>query len=162
MSTRQFTALIASIAALVWVVPADLRSEEAPARYGLTIRDLPSAKQFELTLRSLDHRPICVEIRRWPNRFGRVHFGSHWVILHTGKGIYPAINENFGRCVGPGCIIHIAPGKTLTGFIRYSAFGNEKQIAALPSRRLQVDVEPVVCSVLERMMEEVDTEILKR
>lgn len=143
------------------VAPVGVRTEEAPARYSLTTRDIGKEKRFELVLRSRDDRPICLEVRRWPNRVGHVHYGNHWVILHTSKGIYRALDENFGRCIGPECIMHIAPRKTLTGFIAYSVFGDEKKVAMLPNRHLEVDVKPVVCALLERLMKETDTEILK-
>jgi len=122
------------------------------ARYHVTITDRPDLKRFELRLTSYDDRPICVEQQRWPNHLGRIHYGSYWAVLQSSKKSYPAINENLGRCVGPGCIIHIAPGETLKGFINYSVFGKEKDIAALSGRHLQLDVKAEPCAVFDRLM----------
>lgn len=115
-------------------------------RYELAITDRPAEKRFQLKVTSHDRRRICLELRRWPNEIGRVHYGRDWLILHTAEGIYPAIDENFGRCVGSGCTIHIEPLGTLEGFIAYSAFGSEKKIARLTHRRLKMDMNPWVCA----------------
>src|SRR5436305_1550704 len=96
----------------------------APVRYRLSILDSSVQKRFNVTLTSLDDRPMCLHIQSWPNSIGHLHYGRHWATLHTSKGIYLAHDENHGRCVGPSCILHIAPHGTITGFVSYEMFGH--------------------------------------
>ena len=126
-----------------------LARENSQLQYRLTVTDVPRMQRFELALRSFDDRPMCMHIQRWPNQFGRVHFGSSWVVLQSAAGVYRARDENLGRCVGPTCIIHIAPKGVLRGFINYSVFGSALDATALKNRRLQVDVQPKLCTAPE-------------
>jgi hypothetical protein len=151
MNASQLILSSACISFVLCMTPTDSLARESPdPQYQLIIKDVPAARHFELTLQSLDERPICVELRRWPNRAGRVHFGNSWVVLHTSAGLFRAKDENFGRCVGPECLIHIGPKKALHGFIAYFVFGDEQKIARLPKRRLQIDVRPMLCSLVEK------------
>jgi hypothetical protein len=118
----------------------------APVRYRLSIRDSSVQKRFIVSLTSLDDRPLCLHIQSWPSPDGHLHYGRHWATLHTSKGTYPAYDENHGRCVGPSCILHIAPHATLTGFVSYEMFGHPSVIARLPDRRLELSVSPALCS----------------
>jgi hypothetical protein len=142
-----------SLLNLVWLwscsVPVGSERAPVPPRYQLEIRDRPQQKKFLLTLRSLDDRPLCLDIEDWPNGSGQLHFGSSWVKLALPEGIHPARDENFGYCLG-GCTIHIAPGSALTGYIGYAAFGEPAAIAALSQRHLQFVVSPRVCRRIER------------
>jgi len=115
------------------------------ARYHLTVSDRSDLRRFVLTLKSFDDRPLCLNVNQWPNYFGQLHFGSTWVTLVSTEGKYPARDENFGTCIGPTCVIHIAPGSTLTGFIGYREFGSPAKIAGLSRRQLHVVVSPSVC-----------------
>jgi hypothetical protein len=117
-----------------------------PVRYRLSILDSSVQKRFIVSLVSLDDRPLCLHIQKWPNRFGLLHYGRHWATLHTSKGIYPAYDLNAGRCVGPECIMHIAPHATITGFVSYEMFGHPAVIARLPDRRLELSVSPELCT----------------
>jgi hypothetical protein len=126
-----------------------LAREHSRRQYQLTVTDVPKMQRFELTLRSFDDKPMCIHIQRWPNQFGRIHFGSSWVMLHSAAGVYHARDENFGRCVGPTCIIHIAPKGILRGVINYSVFGSALDVAALKNRRLQVNIQPKLCTAPE-------------
>lgn len=139
----------AIVIALVLMPFASLARQNSPPRYRLTIKDVPSARQFKLTLTSLDDRPICLHIQQWPNQRGEVHFGASWVVLHSAGGLYRARDTNSGRCVGPKCIIHIAPKGVLRGIISYSVFGSAVDVIALKNRRLQVDVQPRLCTAPE-------------
>jgi hypothetical protein len=124
---------------------ANAPSPNQPARYRLTVSDRPDLNRFVLTLKSLDERPLCLNVNQWPNYFGQVHFGSIWVKLVSNQGTYPARDENFGSCIGPSCVIHIAPGSALTAFIGYKEFGTPAKIAGLSRRRLHLIVSPSVC-----------------
>jgi hypothetical protein len=136
--------------AALWILPIiTLAGENKEPLYRLTVKDVPSAKHFEITLQSYDQRPMCLHTQRWPNEFGEVHFGRSWVALHSAAGLYRAIDENGGRCVGPTCILHIAPKGILRGIISYTVFGNAIDVAALKRRRLEVDVRPRLCTAPE-------------
>jgi hypothetical protein len=128
--------------------------ENTGPQYRLTIKDVPNARHFELTLQSYDDRPMCMHTQRWPNEFGEVHFGRSWVVLHSAAGLYRAIDENAGRCVGPTCILHIAPRGILRGIISYTVFGKAIDVVALKGRRLEVDVRPKLCTAPEFQVSE--------
>jgi hypothetical protein len=150
MKTFQLTSLKAVAMAILLAVPiTTLAQNNSEPKYQLTIKDAPSAKRFNLTLRSLDDRAMCMHIQRWPNRFGRVHFGQSWITMHSAHRLFRARDENLGRCVGPTCIIHIAPKGVLRGFISYSVFGGEHFVERLKDRHLQVDVQPKLCTAAE-------------
>jgi len=138
-----------AVAALItyWssALAASTEGRSANPRYKLVISDQPDFRRFRLRLESLDDRPLCLDITRWPNDIGQLHFGSVWATLRSTQGTYMARDENFGRCIGPSCTIHIKPRSSLTGFIGYSEFGNPKKIAKLSARRLQLDINPIVC-----------------
>src|SRR4051812_35477632 len=107
---------------MFFVIVSSAAAASAPVQYGLSIRDSSVQKRFIVSLTSLDDRPMCLHIQSWPNSIGHLHYGRHWATLHTSKGIYPAYDENHGRCVGPECILHIAPHATITGFVSYEMF----------------------------------------
>lgn len=115
-----------------------------PPRYRVEINDRPQQKRFVVALRSLDNRSLCIDLEKWPNRRGQLHFGSTWVKLDTSEGSYPARDENFGYCLG-GCTIRIAPRSVLTGFIGYAQFGRPAAILVLKQRQLRFAVTPRVC-----------------
>jgi hypothetical protein len=114
-------------------------------QYRLVVSDQPDLKRFLLTLTSVDRRPLCLHVTKWPDYFGHVHFGSSWVTLTATEGKYPARDENFGTCIGPSCVIRIAPGGKLSGFIGYSEFGDPKRISKLSNRKLKVVTAPIIC-----------------
>jgi len=123
------------------------RAERAGSgpQYRLVVSDRPDLKRFLLTLTSFDRRPLCLHVTKWPDYFGHVHFGSSWVTLTATEGNYPAHDENFGTCIGPSCVIRLAPGGKLNGFIGYREFGDPKRVSKLSNRKLKVVTAPVIC-----------------
>lgn len=113
--------------------------------FRLVIKDHPKEYRFVVNLISLDDRPLCLGVDQWPNELGQLDTGSKRATLKSDEGAYPARNENFGYCVGDACIIHVAPGSTLTGFIGYKEFGGPKTIARLTKRRLVFPVSTWIC-----------------
>ena len=136
---RYFTVFLAFVSTGVFA--------SRPPRYRLSVSDLSVQRRFAVSLISMDDRPICIELRRWPNDVGHVHYGGDWVILHSSGGTYPAQDENFGRCVGPECILHIAPHGKLTGFVSYEMFGPPAAIARLSDRQLEFQIRPIACDL---------------
>jgi hypothetical protein len=115
-----------------------------PPRYRLVIKDNPTLARFDLTLRSLDRRTICLGGGGWPSPNGNVDWGSQWVKLQSNSDFLPARDWNFGICFGD-CSIHVAPHGKLSGFIGYAEFGDPKKITALPNRKLHFDPIVYVC-----------------
>ena len=115
-----------------------------PPRYRFVIKDNPNFARFDLTLRSLDRRTICLGQGGWPSPNGNVDWGSQWVKLQSNSELFPARYWNFGTCAGD-CSTHVAPHRTLSGFIGYAEFGDPKKIAALPNRKLHFDPIVYVC-----------------
>jgi hypothetical protein len=117
-----------------------------PPRYRLVIKDNPTAERFDLTLHSDDSRAICLGQGGWPNQLGNLDWGSQWVKLQSGKKVFKARDWNFGYCDGAECSTRVPPYGTLTGFIGYAEFGDPKEIAVLPKRRLHFDPLLYVCN----------------
>lgn len=132
-----------------WCFSAAQGESGSPApRYHLAIQDRPIEKRFLLTLRSMDDRPLCVPVEKWPNGLGQVHFGSSWVKLTSGRRVYPARDQNFGYCIednGGPCLLVIKPRGELKSFIAYAEFANPRIISALPKRRLSFPVTVWLC-----------------
>jgi len=126
----------------LWSCATGPSADRAP-RYHFEIADRPHEKRFVLTLKSLDDRPLCLGIGQWPNKRGQMDFGSSWITLSSAERTYRPRDHNFGYC--PGCEIHIAPGSTLTGFIKYAEFGSPAAISALSNRRLHFPVTLWIC-----------------
>jgi hypothetical protein len=126
--------------------PFQLPVGNPPPRYRLVIKDNPTAERFELTLHSEDSRAICLGQGGWPNRLGQTHWGSQWVKLESNNRVFPARDWNFGSCDGAECATRVPPYGKLTGFIGYAEFGNPKDIAVLPERRLHFDPLLYVCN----------------
>lgn len=145
MRSLSFIAFIIAASALCSTAVLGSDGSGSTPRYELIIKDRPDLKRFTIALKSLDTRPLCLEITRWPNDIGHLHFGSVWVRLRSDEGVYAARDENFGRCVGPSCTLHIQPRSVLNGFIGYAEFGNPNKIMKLSRRRLEVDIAPVAC-----------------
>jgi hypothetical protein len=116
-----------------------------PPRYRLVIKDNPAAGRFELTMHSRDHRMICLDRGSWPNQDGHIDWGSQWVKVQSKKRSFPARDWNFGSCEGEECTIRVPAQGKLVGFIRYSEFGDPKEIAALPKRRVHFNPLVFVC-----------------
>lgn len=116
-----------------------------PPRYRLDIKDNPAAERFELTLRSLDHRMICLARGSWPNQGGHIDWGSQWVRVQSKNRSFPARDWNFGSCEGDDCTLRVPAQGKLVGFIGYSEFGDPKEIAALPKRRVHFNPLVFVC-----------------
>jgi hypothetical protein len=147
-----FRLLTVIIAELLWscliASAASQQTDSTSARYRFAIIDRPQERKFVLTVESLDSRPLCIAVEKWPNRAGQLHFGSVWVKLESSEGTFPARDENFGYCVGPHgepCLIQIAPGSVLKGSIGYEQFGDPTAIAKLSKRHLKFPVSPSVC-----------------
>jgi hypothetical protein len=116
-----------------------------PPQFRIVIKDDPIEMRFNLTLISSDNRPLCVSVGGWPDGLGHVDWGSSWVKLNSKGRIFPARDWNFGYCEGDNCSHRVAAKGTLTGFIGYAEFGDPKEIAALPERRLLFDTTAYVC-----------------
>jgi hypothetical protein len=134
-----FTPLIFSSCATVSRSSAE--DAAAVAQYRLVVKDEPRSHRFALRLESLDERKLYVDIYKWPDALGRLHFGSLWVSLNLNGRIVTAKDENFGYVVG-GRSIEIAPRGALVGFVGYEQFGNPRSIANASSRSLRFKVTP--------------------
>lgn len=119
--------------------------DHPPPQYRLVIKDSPAEKRFDLTLISSDDRSLCVSVGGWPDGLGHVDWGSSWVKLSSESRIFPARDWNLGYCEGNDCSHRIKANGTLTGFIGYAEFGNPKEIAALPDRRLLFETTAYAC-----------------
>lgn len=112
-------------------------------RYELNVVDNMQAKRFDLALVSEDGRAICLPISQWPSKTGWLDSGSHRAQLIAGSAKLPAQDRTFGYSAG---VLHVlAPGAVLQGYIPYSEFGEEEEIAKLGDRRLAFSVAPRVC-----------------
>lgn len=117
-------------------------------RFEFSVEDQKERHRFVLRLRSTDQRTLCVEVERWPNKAGRLHFGSTWAFVASDGKIFPGGEENFGYCledVGQPCYRRVNPGGVLEGFVEYSEFGNPRAIAKLANKRLHLPIDPVFC-----------------
>jgi hypothetical protein len=125
--------------------PSDSHSAPSHPRVQLKIIDEPTERRFVLTLRSLEHKPVCLRYYQWPNSLGQVDDGPRRATLRSREGTYPARDHNFGYSVGAGGTLRILPGSTLTGFVAYSEFGNPALVQKLTHRELHFNVIPHFC-----------------
>lgn len=107
-------------------------------------------KQFELTLKSLDVKQLCLDVEQWPSASGGVHFGSDTAILESDDGSIPIQDSNFGYCPGGCGTITVEPNSELRAAIPYAQFGNSSEIEKLKNKRLKFPVTPRYCKAKRR------------
>lgn len=107
--------------------------------------DIPEQKRFELTLKSLDARQLCLDVEQWPNSIGGVHFGRDIAVLEFDDGSVPIHDSNFGYCPGGCGTIEVEPNSELRALIPYGQFGDPNEIAKLKNKRLKFSVSPRYC-----------------
>jgi hypothetical protein len=119
-------------------------ARSAQPKYRIEIEDRRAEQRFLIMLTSLDDRPLCIPVEKWPNQYGQLHFGASWVKLQSNTAIYRARDNNFGYCInkdGGPCTIRVRAGDSLKGFVGYREFGKVTEIAALKEHHL---VFPVI------------------
>lgn len=129
-----------------------------PPRYQFVIQDNPAARRFDLIIFSYDDRPICISYGGWPNEVGRVDWGSHDVKVKSQGKTFTARDWDFGYCMGD-CMTRIPPHGTLKGFINYEEFGDPKQLAELPDKKLEYETLPHLCTPPARPEEKKDVSL---
>ncbi len=144
---RFFLSIFALVASCLGPVIFGRESLPNAPQFHLIISDRQDLKRFIITLESSDSRTLCLDRDKWPNFLGHLHFGSTWVRLTSNKAVYPARDDNFGRCLGADCVIRIKPKSRLKGFIGYQEFGDPEKIARLRNRHLYMTLSPWVCRV---------------
>ena len=112
--------------------------------YQLVIVDNSILRKYQIKLISGDIKTICVAGSNWTNSIGQIDTDGTNGVIYSTKGKFPAKGHNFGYCTD-GCYIKILPKNQLDGFIPYSEFGDESQIAGLPDRQLLFDVYVNYC-----------------
>lgn len=138
------TSLMSSPCAAKEPFPIDVG--HPPPRYQFIIQDNPANLRFDLVILSHDDRPICISHGGWPDESGHVDWGSQDVKVESLQRSFPARDWDFGYCENGECTTQIPPHSTLRGFINYEEFGNPKEIAGLPDRRLIFETTPHLCS----------------
>lgn len=129
---------------------AGVSGSAAQPVFDLSITDNVDLHRFELVLRSLDSRPLCMDVEQWPNGLGQVDWHGRQGVLQSKGGSFSAKDANFGFCPGGCGVIRIAPGAEQHSFVPFSEFGNPKMIANLQDRRLDFTVTPRVCAGNEK------------
>jgi len=125
--------------------PLSIDGGHPPLRYQFVIQDNPAALRFDLVIFSHDDRPICISHGGWPNEAGHVDWGSQDVKVESHGRTLAARDWDFGYCIGD-CTTRIPPHGTLKGFINYEEFGDPKQIAELPDKKLVYTILPHLCA----------------
>lgn len=111
--------------------------------FDIEINDRPDEEKFYITLKSHDHRYLCLDSEAWPNRLGQLHMGG--AVVEASSGVYEAESYNFGYCPG-GCeVFRIPPGGKLDGFISYDVFGDMVGADKLSDKHLIFSASPYPC-----------------
>jgi hypothetical protein len=121
------------------------KSDSTAPRFRIEVTDQPNQKRFLIVLKSLDNRPLCLGVEQWPDQLGQLDTGSRRARVTSSEGTFLARDASFGYCAGDACVLHVAPGSTLKGFIGYAEFGSAAAIAGLRDRRLHFPVTTWVC-----------------
>ncbi|MGE0186550.1 MAG: hypothetical protein AB7Q23_12230 [Hyphomonadaceae bacterium] len=98
---------------------------------------------FSVALVSKSDSAMCIDADQWPNRRGNLHMGSLRARVVDAGREFPAVDENFGYCVGSACDIRIEPSARLEGRIAFSTFEGWTQRTS--SARLIFSVRPRRC-----------------
>lgn len=118
---------------------------EPPAKFSVESADLPAREAFELVLRSEDDRRICVDVERWPNEVGAVHFGADFLRIVHDQGSTPAKEWNLGFCPGGCGVISLEPKREIRAIVPYAQFGDVEYIASLKNKKLVYELSPILC-----------------
>jgi hypothetical protein len=164
---KRFQFLLTSLSVIVILPcaakePFQINVGYPPPRYQFMIQDNPANLRFDLIILSHDDRPICISHGGWPDDSGHVDWGSQDVKVESRQRSFPARDWDFGYCENGECTTRIPPHGTLRGFINYEEFGDPKEIAGLPDRRLIFETTPHLCSRNKRSPAETRTAALDR
>jgi hypothetical protein len=90
--------------------------------------DNPDEHRIELTFVNEFGFPVCLPPELWPNSAGKIDQASQIMALEIGGERFPVVDFNTGYCLD-GCARVVAPGESVSAFIRYEDFGlAEEQI----------------------------------
>jgi hypothetical protein len=117
--------------------------------YILTTESDDANARFNVSLRTLATRPLCMSIVEWPSRNGAIGGGSGIAEILSDTTKLSPHDFNYGTCIGPQCLLRVPPDQTLRGFIAYNQFGDPTIIQALPRKRLAIYSKPAFCDDVE-------------
>jgi len=112
--------------------------------FDLSATAAPDARAFQIVFVSKSNEAICLDADQWPNHLGQVHMGSTRAQVVANGRIYPAIDQNFGYCVGPRCVIRIEPRQRIEGSVAFSEFSGWNQVPE--GAQLRYVVRPWFCA----------------
>jgi hypothetical protein len=92
------------------------------SEYELSISPNLAQQTFDLTLRSKSQTSICIDLDQWPNNLGQVAGGGERAKVIASGRTFPAVDHNFGYCIGKDCQIRVSAGGYLEGHIGFSEF----------------------------------------
>ena len=108
-----------------------------PDRYVFEVTDNIQARRFDLVLKSLDEKALCISTEDWPANNGKYPVDIDEVKLKTVTGVLPVRSNLFSAYCPAGCgRLRVDGGGVLRGFISYEAFGNPDALANDTSKEL--------------------------
>lgn len=82
--------------------------------------DEPGNQRIQLRYHNDTNSAVCFETEAWPNQAGKLNYAADQVFLVVKNQRFPVENFNTGIC--PGCMLRVAPGREIVGYIPYTDF----------------------------------------
>lgn len=137
-----------SAGAMLTLLTACVSAPQRPSEEGfsLDVVDNAAEQRFDLTLVSHDAKPLCIQMEAWPSQSGLMPTQNFAAVLIGQQGEWLSESDMFSAYCPGGCGEHrIEPNSQLKGFIAYRAFGDPRQVAEMPEKRLRFSVKPFYC-----------------
>ncbi|WP_146095900.1 hypothetical protein [Xanthomonas arboricola] len=134
--------------ALVLMLGACATSITRPSvdRYILSVTDDVEERRFEVVLKSLDDRSLCVSKDSWPNIEGRFTVEMEGVYVKSGGEVFFSQSNLMSAYCPGGCGEHrIKPKSELRGRVSYESFSDSRKFENDTSKQLVLSVNPYYC-----------------
>lgn len=123
------------------------RQADEPPFYELTAQDRVEQLGFDVVIRSLDYRDLCIRTEDWIGPDGQLDHGKRDAVLRSPQATLRGKNRWSEFCVGGCGSIRIPAKEKLRGNLSYETFGVPREIARLPSKELDFRPDVRACSV---------------
>ena len=85
-------------------------------------------RRVEITFTNDFGFSVCLLPETWPNPKGVIDQGAEFMALVVDGQRFPVIDVNTGYCLGRDCETVVAPGETVSSFVRYDDFGLPEEL----------------------------------
>ncbi len=118
------------LALLVWLT-AGCAANAGLVYLQYQMTDDPSNQRIQIRYRNVTTAAMCLDPEQWPNKAGKINYGSRSVTLVVGNEKFSLEDFDTGYCQGP-CPQRVSPGQEIVGYLAYADFKLPERLQLQP------------------------------